>query len=72
MSPKDKDEIQRGNEGIDYGNWTGWDGPKDYAPYPGYPNPTDNPPSPKLLLAANVGAMVVGMVAAPFLCGGVW
>jgi len=40
------DTIQRGNEGIDPGTWTGWTGPKDFAPLPQYPQPGDLPPTP--------------------------
>ena len=37
------DTIQRGNEGIDPGAWTGWTGPKDFAPLQIYPQPSDMP-----------------------------
>lgn len=40
------DTIQRGNEGIDPGTWTGWDGPADFAPLPQYPQPDDLPQRP--------------------------
>lgn len=36
------DLIQRGNEGIDPGTWTGWDGPKE-SPAQVYPQPSDMP-----------------------------
>ena len=36
------DEIQRGNEGIDIGTWTGWSGPKE-SPAQVYPQPSDMP-----------------------------
>lgn len=31
-------DIQRGNEGIDYGTWTGRTEPAERAPLPIYPN----------------------------------
>jgi len=40
------DTIQRGNEGIDPGTWTGWDGPADFAPLPEYPQKSQLPPTP--------------------------
>jgi len=41
-------DIQRGNEGIDLGTWTGWDGPADFAPLPQYPQPWDMPERPSM------------------------
>jgi hypothetical protein len=32
-------DIQRGNEGIDLGTWTGWYGPNERPPLPQYPQP---------------------------------
>jgi len=40
------DPIQRGNEGIDPGTWTGRTGPNEYAPLPQYPQPADLPERP--------------------------
>jgi len=39
-------DIQRGNDGIDYGTWTGWDGPNERPPLPQYPQPWDLPERP--------------------------
>lgn len=39
-------DIQRGNEGIDYGTWTGWDGPNERPPLPQYQQPWDLPERP--------------------------
>ena len=39
-------DIQRGNEGIDLGTWTGWDGPNERPPLPQYPQPWDMPERP--------------------------
>lgn len=39
-------DIQRGNEGIDYGSWTGWDGTNERPPLPQYPQPWDLPERP--------------------------
>lgn len=39
-------DIQRGNEGIDLGTWTGWDGPNERPPLPQYPQPWDLPERP--------------------------
>ena len=36
-------DIKRGNECIDYGTWTGWDGPNERPPLPQYPQPWDLP-----------------------------
>lgn len=47
------DEIQRGNEGIDIGEWTGWDGPKDFAPLPGEPAEDARVPRPVVPSALN-------------------
>ena len=40
-------DIKRGNDGIDYGTWTGWDGPNDRPPLPQYPQPRDLPERPQ-------------------------
>ena len=39
-------DIQRGNDGIDLGTWTGWDGPNERPPLPQYPQPWDLPERP--------------------------
>lgn len=39
-------DIQRGNEGIDLGTWTGWDGQNERPPLPQYPQPWDLPERP--------------------------
>ncbi|HEY8355406.1 MAG TPA: hypothetical protein VIK69_10395 [Methylophilaceae bacterium] len=39
-------DIQRGNEGIYLGTWTGWDGPNERPPLPQYPQPWDLPERP--------------------------
>ena len=69
------DEIQRGNEGIDIGEWTGWNGRTDWAPYPIYPQPSDNPPSPKpadrLAFLCSYALVFVVLPALPFLAAAV-
>ena len=65
------DEIQRGNEGIDIGEWTGWSGPTDWAPYPIYPQPSDMPDLRGWLErdARQRAVTVVGMLAVGALIG---
>ena len=41
-------DIKRGNEGIDLGTWTGWDGPNERPPLPQYPQPWDLPDRPPM------------------------
>lgn len=57
------DTIQRGNEGIDPGTWTGWDGPADFAPLPEYPQPADNPQVQIGLTLAEIRKKALGDVA---------
>lgn len=57
------DAIQRGNEGIDPGTWTGWTGPRDFAPLPEYPAPAHNPQVQIGLTLAEIRKKALGDVA---------
>lgn len=65
------DLIQRGNADLaDPPAWSPWTGPKEYAPYPIYPQPSDSPDlrdwldrDARRCAARDVGLLAVGLLA---------
>lgn len=58
------DVIEMGNADlVGSGTWTGWDGPKEFAPTPEYPQPADNPQVQIGLTLAEIRKKALGDVA---------
>ena len=62
--PSPGEVLELGNADlVGSGTWTGYDGPKDFAPTPEYPQPSDNPQVQFGLTLAEIRRKALGDVA---------
>lgn len=62
--PSPGEVLELGNADlVGSGTWTGWDGPKEFAPTPEYPQPADNPQVQIGLTLAEIRKRALGDVA---------